>query len=74
MKRELRDFTGMLKGWTEDCGAYIEARDFSGRYLGRYEKSTGVTYDECGRYYCQDNDTTGLVSQQWEKEKYRLGR
>ena len=73
MRRDVRDQSGLLKGWTEDCGSYIEARDCCGRYLGRYDKSSQITYDFCGSVYSRGyNDTAALIADSWAENKRKV--
>ena len=48
-RRELRDGTGRLLGWTEKSGTRIEGYDAGGRLKGWYEPRVNETHDAGGR-------------------------
>ncbi len=61
-KEPLRDFNGTIIGWMEtESNGDQTLRDFPGRILGRYEKSSNTTRDFYGRIVGRGNVLTMLL-------------
>lgn len=62
MRNDLRTFTGILLGWTdEQPNGTVVAYDKSGKKLGEYRPSLNSTYDHAGRIVYKGNALSALI-------------
>ena len=61
-KDKIKDRNGKIVGWieTDHLGNKV-VRDFYGKLLGRYIKTSNLTKDFYGRIVAQGDATTGLI-------------
>ena len=62
MRETIRDFYGSIVGYLEhESNGNITAKSFTGKILGRYEKSQDVTKDFYGKILYRGNMASALL-------------
>lgn len=60
-KNEVRNKNNMLIGRLEDVGDVIIAIHIKKGYVGRYNKSSNITFDKQGKIFCYNDGTVALI-------------
>ena len=63
MEDTIKEFSGKILGTIRDEGSELVARNFSGKILGYYKKSSGTTTDFSGRILAYGNILSALIWQ-----------
>ncbi len=58
---DIKNNKNMLVGWVNDIGDCIQGFHLRKGYVGRYVKSSDLTFDKNGRIYCYGNGVSDLV-------------
>ena len=64
MREEIRTYNGITIGYIEDRGNELYAYQYSGIYLGKYNKRDNITYSSNGMGIARGNILSALI---WEK-------
>lgn len=51
----------MLIGWTTDYSDSVQASHINKGYVGKYVKSSNITFDKQGKIFCYGDGTQCLV-------------
>lgn len=60
-RKDIKNKNNMLIGWTNELSDIIQAYHLRKGYVGRYVKSSDITYDRNGRIYCFGDGSSDLV-------------
>lgn len=58
---EVKDNRNMIIGWCRDTGDTIQATHRTKGFVGRYVKSSNITYDKYGKLFCYGDGTQSLI-------------
>ena len=61
MRREYRDRTGLLRGWSETSFGRVNGRDRTGSLVGWYDLGRDETRDRSGRLIGQGDFLVSLI-------------
>lgn len=60
-RKDIKNNKNMLIGWTQDIGDCIQGFHLKKGLVGRYQKSSDITFDKAGRIYCFGDGVTDLI-------------
>lgn len=64
MKTEIRNNKNIIIGWCTDYPDVVLATHIRKGYVGRYVKSSNITFDKQGKIYCFGDGTQSLIRDQ----------